>query len=54
MYRVKVVKATSSSALEGKINTVLEALEGDYVDIKVSGAYDGDDEVFVAVIVYRV
>jgi hypothetical protein len=54
MYRVKVVKASSSSALEGKINTALEALEGEYVDIKVSGAYDGGSETFVAVIVYRV
>lgn len=54
MTRVKVVKAATASSLEGKINEALESVEGKYVDIKVSGAYDGKDETFIAVVVYKV
>ncbi|MED1419031.1 sporulation protein Cse60 [Bacillus smithii] len=54
MLKTRVVKATTSSSLEGKINSVLENLDpDDFVDIKVAGAYDGDDESFIAVIIYK-
>jgi hypothetical protein len=54
MHKVKVVKASTASNLEENINEVLETLEGEYVDIKVSGAFDGKDEIFLAVIIYKV
>jgi hypothetical protein len=54
MHKVKVVKASTATNLEDQINDFLQTLEGEYVDIKVSGAYDGKDEIFVAVIVYKV
>lgn len=55
MHQVKVVKARATNSLEAKINSVLEELIGlEIVDIKVTGAYDGDNESYIAVIIYRV
>lgn len=50
----KVVKATSSSVLESKLNTALEEVsEFEIVDVKVAGAYDGKNECFVAIVLYK-
>lgn len=50
----KVVKGTSASALESRLNTALEEVsEFEIVDVKVAGAYDGKDECFVAVVLYK-
>ncbi|MDQ0246357.1 glucose-6-phosphate dehydrogenase assembly protein OpcA [Bacillus fengqiuensis] len=53
MYRVKVVKATTSMKLEEQINLALDDIAGEYVDIKISGAYNGKYETFMAVIIYK-
>ncbi|MCM3252454.1 sporulation protein Cse60 [Priestia aryabhattai] len=53
MTKVKVVKATASYSLEQKINQVLSELEGEFVDLKIAGAYDGENESFAAVIIYK-
>jgi hypothetical protein len=52
--KVKVVKATTASNLESNINAQLNHLvHHTIIDIKVSGAYDGKDEAFIAVIMYK-
>lgn len=49
----KVVKATTTSGLNDKINAALTQVGDRYVDLKLSGSYDGKDESFVAVILYK-
>ncbi|UAW07736.1 hypothetical protein PVJ1_00001 [Psychrobacillus phage PVJ1] len=54
MKQVKIVKAGSYGSLEKQINRFIEDLRGAEVyDVNVGGAYDGDDEVFIAAIVYE-
>lgn len=54
MKQVKVVKSSSYGSLENQINNVLEDLKNTEVyDVSVGGGYDGDDEVFIAAIVYE-
>ncbi|TKI53528.1 sporulation protein Cse60 [Lysinibacillus mangiferihumi] len=54
MLQVKVVKASGAATLEEKINTALANIESyEFVDLKVSGANNGKDETFVAVILYK-
>ncbi|MFC3885855.1 hypothetical protein ACFOU2_21215 [Bacillus songklensis] len=54
MHKVKVVKASNPIKLEERINFALDDIEGEYVDIKVSGSYNGKFETFIAIIVYKV
>jgi hypothetical protein len=51
--QVKVVKATSASTLQTKINAALQSVGESFVDLKISGAYDGSSESFIAVILYK-
>lgn len=55
MLQVKVVKASSTNALEEKINLALNGLSHVIVkDIKIAGSYDGRSEIFTAVILYDI
>ncbi|WP_440971086.1 hypothetical protein ACSS6N_12150 [Peribacillus frigoritolerans] len=47
------VKATSSPALNDRINTALSQVGDSFVDLKIAGSFDGEDESFVAVILYK-
>ncbi|WP_171050900.1 hypothetical protein [Bacillus sp. BHET2] len=51
--QVSVVKASTTNGLENKINDVLNTYSNKVIDIKVSGAYDGNNEIFIAVIMYE-
>lgn len=51
---VRVIKKRSVSGLEGNINEVLtENKEHKLVDIKVSGSYTGDQDIFIAVLIFE-
>jgi hypothetical protein len=47
------VKATTSSGLNDRINTALSQVGDKFVDLKLAGSFDGKDESFMAVILYK-
>lgn len=51
--QVRVVKSSTANGLENKINDVLNTYSNKIIDIKVSGAYDGDSESFIAIIMFE-
>ncbi|WP_180229489.1 hypothetical protein [Priestia megaterium] len=53
MNFVKVVKARGASALEDKINTALAEATAELVDIKTAGSFDGKDDTYLAIIVFK-
>jgi hypothetical protein len=54
MNFVKVVRGSTTSVLETKINDVLNEFQSDQlVDIKLSGAYDGERDDYLAVILFK-
>ncbi|MBP3952953.1 sporulation protein Cse60 [Bacillus suaedae] len=53
MHQVKIIKGTSSKTLQDRVNETLENLDGEFIDIKVSGASSGQEEKFLAVIIYK-
>lgn len=54
MIQVKVIKASRKLKLEKEINDALQALKAyNIVDIKFSGAYDGTQDMYTAVIMYK-
>ncbi|WP_199795770.1 hypothetical protein [Bacillus thuringiensis] len=55
MMKTVVVKATRSGALQDKINQALEELVNfNIVDIKLAGSFDGQNDNYVAVIMYTI
>ncbi|MCK0471947.1 hypothetical protein [Halalkalibacter sp. APA_J-10(15)] len=53
MRQVKVIKTSSSKTMEDRINETIQNLSGEFVDIKLTGAYDGSSERFLAIIIYE-
>lgn len=53
MRQVKVIKTSSSKTMEDRINETIQNLNGEFVDIKLTGAYDGSSERFLAIIIYE-
>jgi hypothetical protein len=54
MNFVRVVRGGTTAALEEKINEILNANDDAVlVDIKLSGAYDGKNDDYMVVIIFR-
>lgn len=54
MWQTKVVKASTAKVFEDNLNLELASLgKSEIVDIKLTGASDGSNEFFLAVIVYK-
>ncbi|MGD6873408.1 hypothetical protein ACQCU1_14620 [Sutcliffiella horikoshii] len=51
--QVSVVKESNTNGLGSKINDVLNTYSNKVIDIKISGAYDGNNEIFIAVIMFE-
>ncbi|WP_176545515.1 hypothetical protein [Bacillus pseudomycoides] len=54
MIQTVILKASSVGPLQEKVNEALkDIMPAEVVDIKLSSAYDGDTDSYIAMIIYK-